>query len=212
MRLPRTLDATEIRVLGCLLEKEQATPEYYPLTLNSLVAACNQKSNRDPVMELREPEIRSALDRLREDVLIWVQEGSRSEKYEHNLTRRWRLEPQAKALITELLLRGPQTPGELRSRSTRLFPWRSLADLEETLRAMADEEEPLVVELPREVGRKETRWAHLVAGPVTVAAPAARDAAPGRESLAARVELLETEVAGLRERLELLLRDLGQDR
>lgn len=212
MRLPRTLDATEIRVLGCLLEKEQATPEYYPLTLNSLVAGCNQKSNRDPVMELREPEIRFALDRLREDVLIWVQEGSRSEKYEHNLTRRWRLEPQAKALITELLLRGPQTPGELRSRSTRLFPWRSLAELEETLRAMADEEEPLVVELPREVGRKETRWAHLVAGPVTVAAPAARDAAPGRESLAARVELLETEVAGLRERLELLLRDLSQDR
>lgn len=212
MRLPRSLDATEVRVLGCLLEKEQATPEYYPLTLNSLVAACNQKSNRDPVMNLREPEVRGALDRLREDVLIWVQEGARSEKFEHNLSRRWRLEPQSKALITELLLRGPQTPGELRSRSSRLYPWSSLDELEATLRAMADEEEPLVMELPREVGRKETRWAHLVAGPVTVSDPASREATPAREGLAARVERLEAEVAELKEHLEQLLRDLGQDR
>lgn len=204
MRVPRPLDAVEIRVLGCLLEKEQATPEYYPLTLNALVAACNQKSNREPVMDLREFEVRGALNRLREDVLVWVQEGARVERYEHNLTRRWRLDPPAKAIITELLLRGPQTPGELRGRSGRLHPWQSLAELEDTLRAMAAEEEPLVLELPREIGRKEPRWAHLVGGPVAAAPSDSRDASVVRETLADRVNRLEARLAHLAEQVEAL--------
>lgn len=204
MRVPRRLDAVEQRVLGCLLEKEQATPEYYPLTLHALVAACNQKSNREPVMELREGEVRAAVDRLREDVLVWVQDGARVERYEHNLRRRWHLEPPAKALITELLLRGPQTPGELRSRSGRLHPWPTLTALEETLRTMAAEEEPLVAEMPREPGRKENRWTHLVGEPVDTVRKTPTTAFPAGADLTARVDRLERELASLAEALHAL--------
>src|SRR5512140_1422004 len=114
MRLPRLLTAVEIRIVGSLLEKQQATPEYYPLTLNALAAACNQRSNREPVLDLTETDLLSALEALRELVLVWKVTGSRAEKWEENLTAKIGLDPAAKAILTLLFLRGPQTPGELR--------------------------------------------------------------------------------------------------
>jgi 2-methylisocitrate lyase-like PEP mutase family enzyme/uncharacterized protein YceH (UPF0502 family) len=163
-RLPRPLDPIEVRVLGALLEKQQTTPEYYPLTLNALAAACNQKTNRDPVMALSEGEVRAALERLREHVLVWQIAGSRSEKWEQNAEKRWELDSATRALLTLLLLRGAQTPGELRSRSNRLHAFASITDVEAALRDLASGPEALVAELPRAPGQKEARWAHLVGG------------------------------------------------
>jgi uncharacterized protein YceH (UPF0502 family) len=191
-RLPRPLDAVEIRVLGALLEKQQATPEYYPLTLHSLVAACNQKSNRDPVLELPAVEVEAALSRLREHVLVWKTGFSRAEKWEQNVEKRWQLDAPGKAVMTLLLLRGEQTPGELRGRSDRLHPFGTTGDVEAALEKLAVGPEPLVAELPRRPGQKETRWTHLVAGPVEGArSPEARD------SLASRVSALEARLAGI---------------
>ncbi len=157
-RLPRPLDPVECRVLGALLEKEQATPEYYPMTINALVAACNQKNNRDPVLGLSEREVDAALRRLFEDVLVWRAEGARSLRWSHNLDQRWRLTPPSKAVMTLLLLRGPQTPGELRGRGQRLYPFDRPAEVEAVLADLAAGEEPLVAELEREPGQKERRW------------------------------------------------------
>jgi len=192
-------------VLGCLLEKQQTTPEYYPLTLNALVAACNQRSNREPVMALAEGDVREALGRLRADVLVWPVEGARAERWEHNLDRSWELEPAGKALIAVLLLRGPQTPGELRVRCERMHPFADLAEIEAALHRLAAGAEPLVAELPRELGQKERRWTHLASGaPV---GPAQRPAEPPRavSGLADRVAALEERVAELAERLGALL-------
>ena len=194
----RQLDAVEIRVLGSLLEKEQTTPEACPLSVNAVVAACNQKTNREPVMELSEDQVVSALDRLRQEVLAWRSEGARTEKWQQSVVRRWGLDRAGKALITLLLLRGPQTPGELRTRSERLHPFGSLEETEEALRRLAAMEEPLVAELPRRPGQKEVRWTHLVGEiaepePVEAAVPAADQ----RPALSARVEKLEELVAQL---------------
>src|SRR5476651_1158286 len=117
----RPLDPAEIRILGSLLEKQLNTPEYYPLTLNALVAACNQKSNRDPVMELGDGEVESALMRLQDEKLVWRVLGGRSVRFDHNLPSMWHIDPADRALLTLLFLRGPQTPGELRGRSDRLY-------------------------------------------------------------------------------------------
>ena len=182
----------EVRILGCLLEKQQTTPEYYPLTENSLLAACNQRSNREPVMELAAGDVRGALGRLRDEVLAWPVEGARVERWEHNLDRSWSLDAPGKALLTVLLLRGPQTVGELRGRCDRMHAFGSLGEVEAVLRRLASGEEPLVAELPREPGRKETRWMHLVAGPPAqgVAGPRTDAAAVGT-GLADRVAALE---------------------
>lgn len=171
-RLPREIDAVEARVLGALLEKQQATPEYYPLSLNALVAACNQKSNREPVLELSEKEVTAALARLREVVLVWQVGGGRAEKWEHNLDRKLGLTAETRAILTLLLLRGAQTPGEIRTRSERLHPFATLEEAEAALEAMAAEAEPLVAQLTRRPGQKETRWAHLLSGAPVDAAPA----------------------------------------
>ena len=126
MRLPRELDPIEIRVLGCLLEKERTTPDGYPLSLNALKSACNQKSNRDPVMELTGPEVESVLARLRSEVLVWPEEGARTQKWTHNLDRKWALSPASMALMTVLMLRGPlvvhlaRQPGQKEARWTHL--------------------------------------------------------------------------------------------
>jgi len=209
VRAMRPLDAVEIRVLGCLLEKQQTTPEVYPLTVAALVAACNQRSNREPVLNLDEVEVRAALDRLRGEVLVWSTRGARAERFEHNLDRRWGLDAPAKALITELLLRGPQTPGELRARSARAYGWGSLEEVEETLRRLASRPEPLVVELPRRPGQKEARWTHLVGEgtgpPAAASAPVSTGAGGVEERLAAleaRVEALAADVARLAARLD----------
>ncbi len=224
-RLPRRLDEIECRVLGALLEKEQTTPEYYPLTVNALVAACNQRTNRDPVTDLDERDVHAALDRLRKSVLAWNTEGARTERWRHALDRRWRLEPATKALITLLLLRGPQTPGELRARSERMHRFGSPGEVESALRRLAEGREPLVRELPRAPGQKENRWVHLAgeepraggagiaaAGSLRAPAPepvrdrpavagarseAPRGGEPEPDELTARIAALEARVAAL---------------
>jgi uncharacterized protein YceH (UPF0502 family) len=164
MRLPRELDPVEIRVLGCLLEKQRTTPDGYPLSLNALTSACNQKTNRDPVMQLTASDIDGVLARLRAEVLVWPEEGARTQKWTHNLDRKWGLSPGAMALMTVLMLRGAQTPGELRTRTERMHPFASSAEVENTLAKLAEGDEPLVVHLARQPGQKEARWTHLVGG------------------------------------------------
>ena len=205
-RVPRKLDAVEIRVLGTLLEKEQTTPEACPLSVNALLAGCNQKTNREPVMELSESQVVDALERLRQDVLVWRSESARTERWQQSVVRRWGLDRAGKALMTLLLLRGPQTAGELRTRSERMHPFASVEEVEQALRQMAAIEEPLVSELPRRTGQKETRWIHLVGDipepqPVALAEPPVA-AAPHGPSLAQRVELLEETVRRLAAELE----------
>jgi uncharacterized protein YceH (UPF0502 family) len=161
------LSESEARVLGCLVEKALTTPEYYPLTLNSLTSACNQKSNRTPVMSIQKPEVVRALDRLRSMHLVWETQvaGSRVPKYEHKVPERWGLRPKEVAILTVLLLRGPQTLGEIRSRSGRMFAFKDLNEVESALRNLEDHSEgPFAVELPRVPGRKETRFIHLLCG------------------------------------------------
>jgi uncharacterized protein YceH (UPF0502 family) len=214
----RQLDPMEIRVLGSLLEKEQTTPEVYPLTMSALLAACNQKTNREPVMQATETEVDAALDRLRQEVLVWRTEGARSEKWQQSVSRRWGLDTAGKkAILTLLLLRGAQTVGELHSRSERLHPFASVAEVEETLRRMAAIDEPLVAEVPRRPGQKENRWIHLV-GEIPPPAEAAEPPEPPpavvaaglpAPSLAARVQKLEETVARLAEELAALKGELG---
>ncbi|HUP48126.1 MAG TPA: YceH family protein [Thermoanaerobaculia bacterium] len=209
-RITRTLDGTELRVLGCLMEKQLATPEYYPLTLNALVAACNQKSNREPVMGLPENEVQRALDRLQDEKLVWKVMGGRAVRFDHNLDGVWHLDRAEKALITLLFLRGPQTAGELRGRSDRLQPFEGVAAVEERLHEMAGHSEPLVRQLPRRPGQKEERWAHTVGGEAAEPAPVrAPVAAVGGEPLPARVARLEERLQAVEELLAELTEKLG---
>lgn len=213
-RIPRQLDPVEVRVLGSLLEKEQTNPETVPMTVNALIAACNQKTNREPVMQLTETQVVEALDRLRQDVLAWRTEGARTERWQQSVVRRWGLDRAGKALMTLLLLRGPQTPGELRTRSERMHPFTTLEEVEEALRRLAGIDEPLVKELPRRPGQKEARWTHLVGEaaspePEELMPEAADPAVPARPSLASRVERLEEVVAQLASDLEDLKTQLG---
>jgi len=184
MSRTRQLDFEESRVLGALMEKEQTTPDAYPLTINALIAACNQKTSREPVTELSETEVVEALDRLRRDALAWRTEGARVERWEHLLDRRWILDRRRKAIMTLLLLRGPQTAAELKTRSDRLASFASRDEVESLLGEMAAEVDPLVQELPRQPGQRETRWRHLmgleggVEGVATGAAEASAGSAP----------------------------------
>lgn len=211
----RPLDPIEIRVLGALLEKEQTTPDQYPLTVNALIAACNQKTNREPVTDLTETQVVEALDRLRLDVLTWRTEGARVERWEHRLDRRWHLTPPRKAIMTLLLLRGPQTAGELKTRSQRMHAFDDVDEVEGNLREMAESgEDRLVQELPKAPGQRENRWQHVVGTEETL--PSTDDdepAAPGPavESEAEpvergpssmdRLEALEDAVEGLEDGL-----------
>ena len=164
MKIPKIFDPSEIRVLGALMEKEQTTPDYYPLTLNALLGACNQKSNRAPVMNLSLQDVSETLNRLSEDVLVWRLEGTRADRWRHSLDRRWELEPATKAVMTLLLVRGPQTTGEIRSRSERLHPFKSTDEVETALESLAGGDDALVVKLGRRPGQKEPRWQHLIGG------------------------------------------------
>lgn len=203
MRLPRELDAVEIRVLGCLLEKEQTTPDAYPLSVNAMIGACNQKSNRDPVMRLSEADVEGTLDRLHGEVMVWPVDGARTRKWRHSLDRMWGLTPETRAVMAVLLVRGAQTAGEIRTRTERMHPFASTADVERVLAGLATGDEPLTVHLARQPGQKEARWTHLVGGrpetPTTVFEPAAEGVAT--VSLSQRVADLESRV----ERLERLL-------
>ena len=204
--MERLLDEIEVRVLGCLVEKDLATPEYYPLTLNALTNACNQKSNRDPVMLLEETDVVRALDSLRRKQFAHQSaEGVRAAKYCHNLEGQLRLEPEELAVLAELLLRGPQTVGELRNRSERMCPAGDLQAVEDLLQNLMEREEPLVVRLPRQPGRKEHRFAHLLAGPPEIDESSSLPAEPARLQVAAghdRMTKLEDELAALRTELD----------
>ena len=197
------LNDTEIRVLGCLIEKELATPEYYPLTLNALTNACNQKSNRDPVLNLDEAEVVQALDSLRfKQLALLSAEGGRVPKYRHILAEKLRLTPAELALLAELLLRGPQTPGELRTRAERMHPFADPGALEGALQELMERTPPLVTRLPRQPGRKEQRYAQLFAGMPEVSPEEQVPAEGARLRVTAeneRIGRLEEEVASLRE-------------
>jgi uncharacterized protein YceH (UPF0502 family) len=196
------LSDVEVRILGSLVEKQLTTPEYYPLTMNALTAACNQKSNRDPVMSLGETDILAAVDRLRDMNLVYLYygTGSRTVKYKHMLPGVYDLDDAGTAIIAVLFLRGPQTIGELRERTGRLHEFSGLNEVQETLDTLSARDEPIVIKLERQPGQKEARYAHLLSGPVeaAVAVTTAAVAAPPQN---ARIESLEAEVARLREEL-----------
>jgi uncharacterized protein YceH (UPF0502 family) len=162
------LNATEARVLGALMEKEATTPEYYPLSLNALVNACNQKNNREPVMELNEEQVRMALHRLDDHGLAGVARGaeSRVTKYEHRVQEVFNFTRGEAAVLCVLLLRGEQTPGELRGRTERMFRFEELEDVTAVLQKLMQREPALAAALPRQPGTKEIRYAHLLSGPV----------------------------------------------
>lgn len=206
------LNPVEARILGVLIEKEMATPDYYPLTLNALINACNQKTNREPVMNLDEPAVSEALASLRNQRLVLQvkAQGSRALKYEHTLKEAAGVAGRELALICMLLLRGPQTAGELRSRTTRLAEFTGLPAVEHSLRKLAEHEKgPFVAQLPRRPGHKENRFTHLFNGEesslsaeMTEPAVAPAGEEPDTDSNTGRLELLEQEVADLRTELD----------
>jgi uncharacterized protein YceH (UPF0502 family) len=215
------LTPEEARVIGCLIEKQICTPEQYPLSLNALTNACNQKSNRDPVVDWSDSEVQAVLDGLRRKHQVSEQSGhgSRVPKYEHRFCNtsygQLRLSPQELAVLCELFLRGPQTPGELRSRASRMAPFAEAGEVEAVLDAlMARESGALVVRLAREPGKRESRYAHLFCGEVAGALLAgASDEAdmPASGSKASRLDELEARVAKLEAELAALKAQLGAD-
>lgn len=196
------LSDIEIRVLGALVEKEITTPEYYPLSLNALINACNQKSNRDPVMQLDENAVRDALGGLQEQRLAGPASGadSRVAKYEHRTQEVFNFTRAETAILCVLLLRGAQTPGELRGRAERMHRFETLDDVQSALHKLMQREPPLVKMLPRQAGTKESRYVHLLAGDVIVAEmpAAAANAASHYSAENARLAQLEEEVSALR--------------
>ena len=202
MPLTLPLTAAEARVLGSLLEKESTTPDYYPLSLNALVNACNQRSNRDPVMDLSDDEVRAALGGLQEQRLAGPARDadSRVTKYEHWLGEAFNFSRAETALLCVLLLRGPQTPGELRGRTERMHRFDEIGDVLAGLQKLMEREPPLAAVLPRQPGTKESRYAHLLSGAVE-GAPAGSptaSASAGAAEQEARVGQLEATVADLR--------------
>lgn len=201
--MPEQINETEARILGSLVEKQLTTPEYYPLTLNALVNACNQKNNRDPVVSFTESTVTSSLERLRDRNLVYVFYGSTSRvpKYKHMLPTFYELEPAEVALMAVMLLRGPQTLGELRERTGRMHEFSGLGEVQESLDGLMRREDPLIVRLPVQPGQKEARFAHLLSGEIDVEALAA--AHPTRNSIsqsaAERTAQLEADVSALRE-------------
>jgi hypothetical protein len=219
------LSLLETRVLGVLVEKERTVPDTYPLSLNALTLGCNQKNNRDPVMQATEAEVQAAVDALRPLSLVIESSGSRVMRYAHNLGRVLRIPDPGVALLTALMLRGPSTPGELRTASERLHRFNDLGAVEAVLSELARHDgQPLVVQLPRAPGARESRWAHLLSGPVAAdagdpgaAATAARSAAPDATaaeiaSLKADIARLTAETAELRALVERLARNLAAPR
>jgi len=193
------LTETEVRVLGSLVEKQLTTPEYYPLTMNALTAACNQKSNRDPVMALDDTAILAAVDSLRDRNLVYLYYGStsRTVKYKHMLPNVFELEPPATAIMAVLFLRGPQTLGEIRERTGRLYEFSGLGEVQETLDDLARRDEPLVVKLERQPGQKEARFAHLFSGEIDVQKLSTATEKSGGPAANERLEKLEGEVERL---------------
>ncbi|EPC0894442.1 YceH family protein, partial [Citrobacter freundii] len=210
------LTATEARVIGCLLEKQVTTPEQYPLSVNGVVTACNQKTNREPVMNLSESDVQEQLDNLVKRHFLRTVSGfgNRVTKYEQRFCNsefgNLKLSAAEVAVITTLLLRGAQTPGELRSRASRMYEFSDMVEVESTLENLATREDgPYVIRLAREPGKRESRYMHLFCGEVDEAIAAADQLPAASGDLQARVEMLETEVAELKQRLDSLLAHLG---
>ncbi|MCU0557378.1 MAG: YceH family protein [Desulfobacterales bacterium] len=204
-----SLTPIEARILGALIEKQMSTPDYYPLTLNTLISACNQKTNREPVMALDEAAVIRGLDSLRSRRLVWQvkTQNSRTPKYEHNMQAVAEFSSSELGILCELLLRGPQTAGELRARSARLVEFGGLAAVDHSLQKLiAHEKGPFVVELPRRPGHKENRFGHLFCtlGPPGDAseAPVADAPEDGAAAAADRIAALEKAVDGLQQALE----------
>jgi uncharacterized protein YceH (UPF0502 family) len=210
----RTLSLLETRVLGTLYEKQHTVPDSYPLTLNALVSGCNQKSSRAPVMEAGEAEIQAALDSLKGANLVMETSGGRVSRYSHNFERVLQVPSQSVAILTALMLRGPQTAGELRINCERLHSFADISAVEGFLNELAARPAgALVVQLPRQPGARENRWAHLLSGTpqqeVPEASPAA-DASVGEvAALKANVARLEGEIASLKETLARVCKELG---
>ena len=214
------LSPLEARVIGCLIEKQITTPDQYPLSLNALVNACNQKSNRDPVMEVDEVTIQGTVDQLARKHFVVEKSGfgSRVPKFQHRFCNTeygtLKLTAQELAIVCELLLRGPQTPGELRTRASRMAPFSEVGQVEAALESLRTREDgPFVVRLPREPGRRDSRYAHLFSGAVAVAAIEDAPQTVAVSSVAAetpaRLDRLEEQVRRLREELDDMKRRLA---
>jgi len=215
--MPETLSAVEVRILGSLIEKQRTTPDYYPLTLNALTNACNQISNRDPVVSFDEKTVVRGLDSLREKKLVWMvaAAGSRVPKYEQRITEALELKDPEAAVLCLLMLRGPQTPGEIRSRSGRLHEFADLEEVQSVLDTLSARPDPLVASLPRQPGMREIRWAHLLSGEVEWTATAPAEPRPEAAALQVRKEderiaRLEDEIRTLRQTLEELTQQFEQ--
>ncbi|HZR68522.1 MAG TPA: YceH family protein [Burkholderiales bacterium] len=212
MSLP-TLSLIETRVLGTLAEKQRTVPDAYPLTLNSLVSGCNQKTSRDPVMDAGEAEVQAALDSLKRYSLVIESSGGRVARYAHNVERVLQLGPEALAVLTALMLRGPQTAGELRIACERLHHFESIPAVEAALKDLAGRS--LALELPRLPGSRESRWSHLLSGAPAADAPAAperpaADASLGEvAALKANVARLESDVEQLKGLVGRIAQELG---
>lgn len=217
--IPFDLDAAEVRVLGCLAEKDLATPDYYPLSLHALTAACNQKTNREPVVQYTEADVHAALHSLEQKgwARSVLEQGSRVTKYGHCLVERLGLRRPEQAVLTVLLLRGPQTAGELRARTERLYDFPDIDAVLNSLRRLAEREPaPLVCQLERQPGMKENRWAHLLSG-MPVQVPAAAPPPPGHDHLSeleirlAALEKIVREQGKQLSQMEAALRKLAEE-
>jgi uncharacterized protein len=200
----RPLSLLETRALGTLYEKQHTVPDSYPLTLNALVSGCNQKTSRSPVMEVSESEVQAALDSLKSANLVMETSGGRAQRYSHNVERVLQVPSQSAAILTVLMLRGPQTAGELRINCDRMHSFADISAVQGFLDELATRS--LVVQLPRLPGARENRWAHLLSGTPKVEAVAAL---PAKDDLASTVARLESELAELREQVARIAKHLG---
>ena len=207
------LDAEEIRVLGALMEKAKTTPDYYPMTINGLTAACNQKTSRKPVVNYDEETVVLTLDKLKRRGLVSTATGgsSRAVKYKHNFAIVFEVIPAEVAIICLLLLRGPQTPGELNTNSGRLYEFESIEEVQQVLEKLAGGEMPYLLQLPRRPGQKEARYMHLLSGVPELSDDEESDDATPRSKigLESRVEKLEQDLAQLQEAFDKLMKELS---
>lgn len=201
----RDLTPLEARVLAVLVEKEHTVPDSYPLSANALTAGCNQKTARDPVMDVPEAEVLATVEELKSLSLVNIVSGSRVLRYEHNFARAMGVPGAAVALLTQLMLRGPQTAAELRQNTERLHRFADVSSVEGFLEELATREPPMAVKLPKAPGAREARWAHLLSGPVASVEQAAAVAQPRDEEVA----LLRAEVASLRQLVNRIAAELG---
>jgi len=208
------LTPVEARVLGCLMEKQRATPDAYPLTLNALVQACNQKTSRNPLMRLEIGEVGHVVSQLRDRGLIHASFTGRAERYDHKMASNYRLSREEQALLCALMLRGPQTEGELRTNTGRMTEFESLQAVATILAGLAEREPPLVTRLPRPPGKREERFGHLLCGDVAQPESTAAPLVTYRDSRDEQIAALETRVEEMREELDALweLTDLADRR